>query len=340
MSKPECYRTSYEDIGEMLSRVRRGEVRQIGQSAGGRALWAVCYGEKEPIAHSANLSSALAAGKPEAFFGARRRERQVLVITAAVHGGEMEGIAATLNLVEVLETGRDLKGEKWPGLAAADELRLVIVPCLNPDGRARVPADDPTIWTEDEVEKYRHGLNADGSRIGWPACKVPHPRDPAADGFLGAYFNDAGVNPLHGVFLPTEVAPETHAAMALAVDEKPDCVLDMHSCSAGPFFIVGDEALPESFVRRQFYLDGFFRQLLRERLGIHRSWTTEGREGALTLDGAYYHLCHALPLVFESADGTDAERPFTHEQIVDMQLIAVETLLTVGAREGFKPHEP
>ena len=336
MSRPECYATRLDDIGEALGRASRGEVRQIGESAGGRPIQAIAYGEKEPIEHAANLSSALAAGKPEGFFGERRRERPVLLIHAAAHGAEMEGIAATLNLVSIMETGADLKGQEWPGLEAAGEMRLIIVPCLNPDGRARVPVDDPTIWTEDEVEKYRIGLNADGSRIGWPECKVPHPRDPKADGFLGAYFTDAGVNPLHGVFLSPAVAPETHCMMALAVDEKPDCVLDLHSCSAGPFFIVGCGSLPEKISRRQHYIDGFYRALMRERLGMHRAWTTEGHEGALTLDGAYYHLCQALPLVFESTDGTDPQRPLTHEQIVDSQLVAIEALVTIGAREGFK----
>ena len=334
MGKPEFYPTRLDEISDALGKVKKGEVRQIGQSAGGRPIWAVCYGEKEGTPHSANLSSALAAGKPEAFFGPRR-EKQVLLIHAAVHGAEMEGIAATLNLVSVLETGRDLKGQEWPGLAAAERLRLIIVPCLNPDGRARVPVDDPTVWTSDDIEKYRHGLHKDGTRIGWPECKVPHPRDPAADGFLGAYFNDAGVNPLHGVFLSPTIAPETHAAMALAVEEKPDCVLDLHSCSAGPFYIVGNAAIPERLSRRQFYIDGVYRQLLRQRLGVHRDWTTESQEGALTLDGAYYQLCHALPLVFESTDGTDRQRPFTHAQIVDAQLIAIEALVTVGVVEGF-----
>jgi hypothetical protein len=336
VSRPDFYLTRLDEIADALGRAKKAEVREMGRSAGGRPIMAACYGEKEPIEHAANLSSALAAGKPEAFFGESRRQKLVLFIHAAVHGAEMEGTAAALNLVNLLETGKDLKGGEWPELlSAAERLRLIIVPCLNPDGRARVP-DDPTIWSEDEVEKYRHGLYKDGSQIRWPQCKVPHPRDPKADGFLGAYFNDAGVNPLHGVFLSPAIAPETHAAMALAVEEKPDCVLDLHSCSVGPFYIVGNDAIPERLSRRQFYIDGFYRQLLRERLGIHRDWTTDGREGALTLDGAYYHLCHALPLVFESADGTDKQRPSTHEQIVDSQLIAIEALATMGVREGFK----
>lgn len=336
MTGKRFYRTTLDDIDAMLSSAARGQSWQIGRSAGGRPLWAIGYGEKEPLSRTANLSSALAARRPEAFFGAERRQKQTLLIFSALHGGEMESIAAVLNLVSVLETGSDLKGRDWPGLqAAARRLRLVMVPCLNPDGRARIPSDDPTTWTPAEQEKYRHGLDARGEPLGWPACKVPHPRDPAQHTFLGSYFNDAGVNPLHGVFLPPAIAPETHAALALALDETPDCVLDLHSCGAGPFFIVGDAALPESVNRRQHYLDGFCRHLLRERTGIHRAWTTLGAEGALTLDSAYYHVCGALPLLFEGADGTQAGNRFTHEQIVDAYLAVFEGLMTVGSTEGF-----
>lgn len=338
MATPEFYQTRLEDIDAMRARAHRGEAWEFGKSAGGRPLWAVAYGEKEPITHAANLSSALAGRQPEAFFGKERRKKPVFLIISAMHGGEMESIAATLNLASVLETGTDLKGESWPGLqTAAEQMRVILVPCLNPDGRARIPSDDPTTWTEDEQERYRHGLHLDGSPIGWPACKVPHPRDPAQHAFLGSYFNDAGVNPLHGVFLSPALAPETHAALALALDETPDCVLDLHSCGAGPFFIVGDIALPETIIRRQYYLDGFCRHLLKERLGIHRPWTTASFEGALTLDSAYYHLCGALPMLFEGADGTMERNRYTHPQIVDAYLAMFEGLMTVGAREGFKP---
>jgi hypothetical protein len=338
MPNPEHYPTSLSAIEEALAGVQRGEVRQFGHSAGGRPLWAVAYGEFEPIARTANLSSALAAGQPEAFFGDRPRRHQVMMIASAIHGGEMESIAAVLNLISLLETGADLKGEAWPELvAAAEQLRVVIVPCLNPDGRARTPADDPTIWTEAEIEKYRHGLHADGTEITWPACKVPHPRDPQADGFLGSYFNDAGVNPLHGVFLPPEIAPETHAALALALAETPDLVLDLHSCGVGPFFIVGDPAIPEGYNRRTHYLDGFYRRALRDRLGVHRNWTTLGGENVLTFASACHHICGALPLVFEGPHGAQEGFRYTHAQIVDMYLTMFEALMIVGAHEGFKP---
>ena len=339
MARPEFYRTRLSEIEETLAGVRRGVVTEIGRSAGGRAIQAVAYGEAEAVAHTANLSSALGAGKPEAFFGEAPRSRRVMLITSAIHGAEMESIAAVLNLVRVLETGSDLKGQAWPGIAAAAErLRVVIVPCLNPDGRARIPADDPTVWTNAEEEKYRHGLRADGSFITWPACKVPHPRDPRQDGFLGGYFNDAGVNPLHGVFLSPAIAPETHAGLALALAEKPDLVLDLHSCGVGPFFIVGDDALPPGYNRRAHYLDGFLRASLRSRLGIHRAWTTLGKEGALTFPTACYHISGALPLIFEGPNGAQEGFRYTHAQIVDMYLVMLEALMIVGVQEGFKPH--
>jgi hypothetical protein len=338
MSAPGFYPTSLGAVDDTLGAVNLGEVTQFGHSAGGRPLWAVAYGGKEPIARRANLSSALAARLPEAFYGDAPRQKQVMLITGAVHGAEMEGIAASLNLVSILEDGRDLRGQAWPGIQeAAKRLRVVIVPCLNPDGRGRIPHDDPTSWTEAEMEKYRHGLAADGSPIGWPACKTPHPRDVAKDIFLGGYFNDAGVNPLHGVFLSQQIAPETHAALHLALQETPDLVLDLHSCGAGPFFIVGDVALPESSNRRLYYLDGFCRRLLKDRLGIHRPWTTTGLEGVLTLDSAYYHACGALPIIFEGADGAQADNQQSHAQIVNAYLTIIEGLMTVGAREGFKP---
>jgi len=336
MKTPDYYPTTLVAIDEHLARVKCGEVRQIGLSPGKRGLYAVAYGEKEPVTHLANLSAALDGRQPEAFFGTRTRP--VMLISNAVHGAEMESIAGALNLISVLETGADLKGQAWPGLQeAAAQVRVVIVPCVNVDGRARVPKDDPTQWSRAEVEHYRHGLKPEGTPLGEAGCKVPHPRDPAGDGFLAGTFNDAGVNPQHSVFLPAGIAPEKEAMFALALEETPQLVLDCHSCGAGPFLIVGGTGLPERFHRRQAYLDGACRRLLRDRVGIHRPWGANwGGDVTLTLDSVYYHLCGALPFILESGDGTVEKYRWTHAQIVDTYLTVVEALLTIGVREGFQ----
>jgi hypothetical protein len=135
---------------------------------------------------------------------------------------------------------------EWPQLRDyCSRLRLAIVPVANPDGRCRVDSDDPTGRTREEVERYRHGLDAEGKEIGWPACKVPHPRDPKSDSVLGAYFSDAGVNPDQGGFFDRALAPETHTVLDLALAETADCFLELHSCGAGPMFMVGFDYLPE-----------------------------------------------------------------------------------------------
>ncbi len=33
---------------------------------------------------------------------------------SSVHGGEFEGIVGTVNLISVIETGKDLRGKEWP----------------------------------------------------------------------------------------------------------------------------------------------------------------------------------------------------------------------------------
>ena len=336
MAAPEFYRNSVEEVQRALDGLTKGEVNEIGRSAGGRPLYAVAYGEKEPIERTANLSSALASRKPEAFFG-EGRKKQVALIVSAVHGGEMESIAAVLNLFSVLETGADLKGKPWEQLAElAERVRLVVVPVGNPDGRARIPSEDPTTWNHEESEKYRHGLWKDGSFITWPLCKAWHPFPPEMVSFMGGYFSDNGVNPMHGVFLPREIAPETHAILDLALEETPDFFLDLHSCGAGPFFIVGHQCQPERLRIREHYIQGFCRRMLLERGLRPKTWVTPAGSEVIDLDTAPYHLAGSLCMIFEGASGGQEGNRYSHEEIVDTYLTVFEGLLTIGVREGFR----
>jgi len=340
VSVPEFYRNSLEAIDEFLPTLKRAEVTEIARSPGGRPVYAVAYGEKEPIERTANLSSALAARKPEAFFGSGR-SKQVMMVASAVHGGEMESIAAVLNLFSVIETGRDRKGAEWPRLKEyAEQVRLVVIPCLNPDGRARIPSDDPTTWSKEEFEKYRHGLWKDGSPITWPACKAWHPMPLEEVGFLGGYFNDAGVNGSHALWMGPDIAPETCALKELALAETPDLYLDLHSCEPGPFFIVGNPWIPEWMRLRQLYIQGWYRRMLLERNLRPKTWISTGAAGrgpsVIDLDAGIHHLTGALPMLFEGPDGGPGHAPYTKEEIIDTYLTMFEALLTIGVREGFK----
>ncbi len=339
MAIPEFYQNSVEAIEEFLPTISRGQVAEIARSPGGRPVYAVAYGEKEPIERTANLSSALAGRKPEAFFG-EGRKKPVMTICSAMHGGEPESIAAVLNLFSVMETGKDRKGVAWPELKEyGEQVRLVVIPCLSPDGRARIPADDPTQWSKDEFEKYRHGLWKDGSHITWPAVKAWHPFPVEEAGFLGGYFNDAGVNAMHALWMGPDIAPETCALKGLLLDETPDLHLDLHSCEPGPFFIVDNPWIPHWMRIRQLYIQGWCRRMLLERDLRPKTWVSTGSSGkrpsVIDINGGIHHLTGALPMLFEGGDGGPGHAPNTHTEIVDAYLTIFEGLLTIGVREGF-----
>ncbi len=340
MTTPASYLTDYGRVRKFLESLKRGQVNEITRSPGGRPIHAVSYGEFEPVERTANLTSALAARKPEAFYGTGR-SKQALVICSAVHGAEMESIAGVMNLISLMESGSDLDGVEWPRLCEyCSRVRLVIVPVTNPDGRCRVDSDDPTTWTRAEVERYRHGLDGDGNEIGWPACKVPHPRDPKSDSVLGAYFNDAGVNPDQGGFLDRSVAPETHAVLDLALAETADCFLELHSCGAGPMFMVGFDHLPERMSVRQAHFDGAWRTKMRAQGLPAPGWTTWATTGAVILTQLAYHTAGALPLLFEGGSGsryTDgADGKSVHRQIIETYLLMFEAVAEIGIEEGFR----
>ena len=337
MSTPSSYLTNYDEVCDSLTGLKTGQVREIARSPGGRPLHAVSYGEFERVDRTANLSAALSAGQSEAFYGPGR-EKQVLLISAAVHGAEMESIAGVMNLISVMETGRDLDGVEWPRLVGyARRMRLVVVPTANPDGRARIDSDDPVSRTEDEMEKYRHGLDADGNPNGWmPGCFVPHPREPGRDSFLGGYFNDAGVNPSHGALLDRAVAPESHALADLAEYETADCFLDLHSCGSGPFFIVGYSYIPPEMTARQSHFSGAWRTKMRARELPTPSWITRSKRTVIGLEEYVYHRAGSLPLLFEGGNGDRYEGERIHRQIIETYMLLFEAVCEIGVEEGFK----
>lgn len=337
MGASESYLTNFDKVCDSLTNLKVGAVKEIAKSAGRRPVLSVSYGEFEPIDRKANLSSAYSAGAPEAFFGPERK-KQVLVIAAANHAAEMESIAGVMNLISLMETGRDLDGVAWPKIVdCASQFRLVIVPVANPDGRVRIDSDDPQSWTEAEMERYRHGLDADGKPVPWkPGCFSPHPKDPASEAFLGGYFNDAGVNASHAAFLDQSIAPEAHALIDLAYAETADCFLDLHSCGAGPMFIVGYPYIPPQMAARQSHFDGAWRTKMRASGLPAPSWTTWSGRATMGLEEFVYHKAGALPLLFEGGSGSRYKGENIHRQIIETYLTLFETVCEIGVEEGFK----
>ena len=229
---PDFWVSTEEGVASFLAeRVHRGSVVKIGESAGGRPIMAVFYGTPRSGKGTTTFSGAVGAGSMRAYFGPDF-DKKVYWAMAAVHGGEFEGIVGLVNLLSVLETGKDLRARPWPGIvaAAAHMDRIIVIPIVNMDGRARVPLRMEAFrGTDSRIPEYLNtGGWSNGELIGWPACKQYIPLDFSKTQFPGGYPNDNGVNIMHDDFFGKR-QPETQALFDLAARERPDLILNLHT---------------------------------------------------------------------------------------------------------------
>jgi hypothetical protein len=106
-----------------------GQVRTIAISPGGHPLHLITYGEKEEMTRHANFNSAVGARAPERYIDKSSRTRPVVFIVGPVHGQEVEGLTGVVNLIQIMETGRDLRDRDQTDLQALGrQCRLVIIP--------------------------------------------------------------------------------------------------------------------------------------------------------------------------------------------------------------------
>lgn len=231
-SHDKFWATSPEQIETIFAEiVRKGEVRTIGHTAGGRPIRAYFLGKARAYQPTTTPSGAYGTYDIANLYGPKPAPL-CLATFAGIHGSEFEGIAQIMNFISVLETGHDLKGKQWPAISefAKSIDRFIAIPLVNVDGRARIPFDlEADMGSSNEAHSYlTTGAWADGSLIGWPDCKryIPLPFDKVA--FPGAYPNDAGVNIQHDDFFANP-QPETRALLDLLAKERPDLTLNWHT---------------------------------------------------------------------------------------------------------------
>ena len=326
--------------------VRRGELRVLSRSPGGRPVQVVCYGKAEPhLRGKANFNSAVAAREPDAYFrrapGARKRP--VLVILAGTHGQEMEGMVAALSAVSVVETGKDLAGRARPELRdTLRRLRLIVIPMANPDGRARCPYDGWVGLPTEEMTRYGQGTRTDGTLYGWPGCKAVHPMRGDV-GIFGAYFDDAGVNLMHDEW-HDPMSTTTKALLRLVAEEGPDLLLNLHGHAAPPAVL--QTAYAPVSVKEQItaFARSYYAELKARsiRHGRVPRVAPDGPAGqcppALNLTSMCYHAGAAVPITHESPQGLhDAPTAFDYATILDAHhalfAAAADWLLSAGKSE-------
>jgi hypothetical protein len=353
---PDFWVSTFEQVQGFLDlRIRKGEAREIGRSAGGRPIRGAFYGRPRGAKGTTTFSGSLGYRDVRAWVGPDF-EKTVYLAMASVHGGEFEGIVGIVNLIAVIETGADLRGRAWPGITAAAAAldRIILIPILNVDGRSRVPirmgahrGTDHTVF-----EYFNTGGQPDGSLIGWPQCKEFIPVDFSSVQFPGGYPNDAGVNVQHDDFFGRP-QPETRALLDLAAEERPDVTMNMHT---GATFIEPLRSFIEPALGSTH--DALYRRMMTKLTAAGllatddasvESDPTREPTSVFNLDSALNLHCGSLSVLVESASHAFSTakrhgRPFlfTPDLLVDAQLTchqeAMGFLAETGGRWRWTPN--
>lgn len=321
-----------------------GSVRRLCRSAGGRDIWLYELGRGKPLERTSNYSAAMGSDDVRSYLGKQRKGyRQTLLLIAGVHGMEVEAVAGMVNLLHILESGKDLRGRRWPEIRRyANRLRLLVVPLANPDGRARSRIPSLVGLTSDDHSYYSQGMWKDGRLIGWLGSKqfVPLPLDKVA--FSGGYPNDDGVNLMHDVSPVGSLARETRALMKLAEDEIVDGCLNMHSYPFSPALLPHASYCLADYCKHTYVLAGrVHKRLLKAGLRpmkIPAKQYKPGADRSFNMCSAMHHASGCLSLAFESPHGIQ-EYPYTYEELLDIQLLAIEETMRFGVEERFRPGE-
>ncbi|WP_171632761.1 M14 family zinc carboxypeptidase [Paenibacillus plantarum] len=324
------WKSSLAEIEDAMGQVRLGKTRVLATSAGGREIYVVEYGEKDDFSRKANYSSACGAGNPEHYARKGKESKPVLLFVGGVHGGELEGIVAVMNLIRLLETGEDYRGKRNDYIRErARQCRLLLIPCMNPDGRARLPTDTLIDVPYEKFVYYMQGTWKDGTLCSWPDCKAVHPIKDASD-YLGSYFNDDGVNLMHDNFF-APMARETSALLGVADVEAPDFTVQFHGGANSEIHLYPIYFLPQYVLQKQQAFNLQLADAYAKR-GLPFTLTNQLAPDAGTissppfnLTSAIHHVCGGMSLTFESNMGLAAPGiKLTADEILDSHFVLFE----------------
>jgi len=333
VERPEWWRVRVDEIEEAIRAVRQGTVEQIATSANGHPVLAVAYGSPRPEPGTATWASASASGNMAAY--KTRTDPQTFILLCGVHGAEAEGVCGAVNLISLLETGKDLRGREYPELVElCGQYRLVIVPCLNPDGREISP--DHLCGASDEAfRRASQGVWKDGTAVGYPVCKryAPLPLDEVEH--PGGYPNGDGYNIQHDVAPGDLRTGEARGFLKLVADEQADFVLNMHSHGIpGRVLPASYTSFPLHVARTGAYMQRVHDDLAEAGLEPAPVMDAKGRV-AININSAVPLVSGGMAITFEHP----ATDQFTFDQILEMSYVTIRCCLRYGLEEPFSPRE-
>ena len=234
---PEWWKVKNDESVELCKSVKKGHSEIIAKTPAGFPVYAVFYGDFSEAAPETNWSAGNSSNVMSSYLGDTPEDKQTFLFTGGVHGAEPESIVAATNLIQMLETGKDFRGMTDSLLLdLCSKYRLIIVPCVNMDGRAISP-DHLKNQPYEVFRKACQGTWKDGSLVGWKASKKHFPLPIDKVSFPGGYPNSEGYNIQHDV-APGDMRTEEAKAIAkLMARWRVDAYLNGHSCESQPHVI-------------------------------------------------------------------------------------------------------
>ena len=318
---PEFWVGNYEKYLNIINKLDKLEVQVLTSTPGEKPLHLIPYGKKEIIESKANYNSAVAAGKPDSYMKKGSREKPVICFLGPVHGHEVEGLTGLMNLINILETGADLRGKKRKKIKdLAQKCRLLIIPLGNPDGFYRFEPQSLKNMKTKDLRFWGQGTWSDGSFCGYPDCKQVHPMTENQTEFLGCYYNDDGINIMHDEFF-APMAKETKAISKVIRDEGPDIIISLHSHEAVPA-ILKTGCIPKDKIKDLIkFTKCFYTSLKKANLPYNDTiFNSKEKNNKFNLVSALYHMSGALSATFENPHGLKDKCQVSFDDILEIQL--------------------
>ena len=165
-----------------------------------------------------------------------------LMVSGGCHGHEPGTVAASVNLIHMMETGTDLDGRVHEDvMKSLEQVHLYVVPCWNPDGRAVCP-DSFYGNTGATCTMYANGIQKNGDQVPYDsgADDPLYYFDPKDAVFVGGQFTGGGYAANRRLTLEKSEAVEIQVVLDFVKGLGIQAGFDLHACGFNFAFQVGD----------------------------------------------------------------------------------------------------
>lgn len=328
--RPDFWRVRVPEIEEECRLVKRGRSEIVAHTPGKLPVYAVFYGDFSEPPPQTNFSAATGCSS-SAVYNRRAGSRQTVLFVAGTHGAEAESVAAAVNLIHMLETGRDYRGKRDDALLELlQHYRLIVIPCLNPDGRSISP-DHLHGTSYEDFRRASQGYWQDGSLVGWRGSKEYFPLPLDRVGYPGGYPNSAGFNIMHDASPGNFRTEEGKALMQLCERYCVDLLFNGHSHEWPPTALAPAAAGHPAMVERALQEGKAINRALFEA-GLRKDVPELQPGRTFNINDLAFFASGALSLTLECSCVLPE---YSFEQQMEPNFIALKILLKSGLEKPF-----